>query len=87
VHVLGAAFKASLQTDAALMKTVALPLKPLVAARLAIWAALFVVYRAYRGFFVIVPAVSRELIKKCAELCPRKPLAIFMCRPLCTELL
>lgn len=58
VHVLGAAFKASLKNDAALLKTAAWPLKPLVAARLAVWAALFVAYRAYRGFFVIVPAVS-----------------------------
>jgi hypothetical protein len=57
VHVLGAAFKASLLTDVALIKTVALPLKPLVALRLSIWAVLFAMYRAYRGFFVIVPVV------------------------------
>jgi len=57
VHVLGAAFKASLLTDVALIKTVALPLKPLVAVRLSIWAILFAMYRAYRGFFVIVPVV------------------------------
>lgn len=61
IHRIGAGWKTTATNAKVNLRVAPLPVRPWLLLKCVAFYTLFVIYRAYRGFFIIVPAVFKEV--------------------------